>query len=199
VITASEAAETLRLLVPGFVALTVFYWLGLRTKRTDLEWTLWSLLAAAVIDALIDPLVHLLPGLAHVPRLLIGLTLGVVVGLLLAVAWHLLIGRVPTLRVRASRMAWDAILPKPHWVQVWTTDGKTVSGKVALLADPVETDELDLYLTEPAWIDASNKPVEMAGVEGFLIARSSIAYIQVFAPDATTVDDAAHGSQRGPP
>jgi hypothetical protein len=35
--------------VPGFVALSVFYWLGLAVKRTNWRWTLWSLVASVPI------------------------------------------------------------------------------------------------------------------------------------------------------
>lgn len=44
-ISADGAAATLSLLIPGFVALSVFYWFGLAVKRTDWRWLLWSLLA----------------------------------------------------------------------------------------------------------------------------------------------------------
>ena len=48
-ISAEQVADTLRLLVPGFVALKVFYWFGLRTKRADWEWTLWAILISSPI------------------------------------------------------------------------------------------------------------------------------------------------------
>jgi hypothetical protein len=48
-ISASDVAATLALLVPGFVFLKVFYMFGQRTKRADWEWTLWSVLVSAPI------------------------------------------------------------------------------------------------------------------------------------------------------
>src|ERR1700693_792132 len=45
-VSADEVAATLRLVVPGFVALSVFYWFGLAVKRPDWRWTVWSLLAS---------------------------------------------------------------------------------------------------------------------------------------------------------
>ena len=48
-ISAVQVADTLALLVPGFVALKIFYWFGQRTKRADWEWALWSILIAAPI------------------------------------------------------------------------------------------------------------------------------------------------------
>lgn len=180
-ITAEEAADTIRLLVPGFVALKVFYAFGLRTRRSDLEWTVWSVLAAAVIDLLVGPArdQHVV-WLDRIPEFLTGLVLAIGLGLVLIVGWRVLIGLRPRLRDQASRMAWDAVLSQPHWVQIWTNGGKTISGKVALIADPVETDDLDLYVTEPAWVDAKLNVLPMDGVEGVVVARSDIAFIQVF-------------------
>lgn len=48
-ISADDAVSTLRFLVPGFVLLSVFYWFGLATKRTDWRWLLWSLIASVPI------------------------------------------------------------------------------------------------------------------------------------------------------
>lgn len=46
VVEADAVAATLRLVIPGFVALSVFYWLGLAVRRADWRWLLWSLLAS---------------------------------------------------------------------------------------------------------------------------------------------------------
>jgi Family of unknown function (DUF6338) len=48
-VTADDVAATLALVVPGFVALTVFYWLGLRQRRTDWQWLLWSLVVTVPV------------------------------------------------------------------------------------------------------------------------------------------------------
>lgn len=183
-IAAQEVADTLRLLIPGFVALKVFYLLGLRTKRSDLEWTLWSVLTAAIIGPLVTPIGTMIlgtaPGDDDPARLGIALLIGALGGLAGAVAWWLLVRLSPQIRMRASRLAWDAVLPsRPSWVQIWTSDGKTISGRVALVADPVESDALDLYVTDPAWIDSDNHVLPMTGVEGVLIDRSQITFMQV--------------------
>jgi hypothetical protein len=176
VITAEQAADTLRLLVPGFIALKIFYLFGLRTRRSDLEWVIWSVLAAAAIDAV----VRLIP--AGGPTLLIAVALAVLFGLAAAVLWRLVASRRPAIRERSARMAWDAVLSKPRWVQVWMRDGLTISGHTDLVADPVETDVLDLYLKDAAWIGADNEVVPMTGVEGVVIGRDAIAFVQVLAP-----------------
>ena len=112
--------------MPGFLALKVFYVFGLRTRRTDLEWTLWSLLAAAVIDAAVGAVIFVAPAIVAVPRLVLALIIAIAAGFSLAGGWYL-IGRVwPVARQRASRMAWDAILPHPQYVQIWMTDGNAI-------------------------------------------------------------------------
>ena len=51
VVTAPQVVDTLRLLVPGFVLLKAFYIVGLRTKRSDAQWVIWSILAAVPVNA----------------------------------------------------------------------------------------------------------------------------------------------------
>src|SRR4026209_1296526 len=48
-ISASDAAATLAHLVPGFVALSVFYWFGVRVKRPDWQWLIGSLIVTVPI------------------------------------------------------------------------------------------------------------------------------------------------------
>jgi hypothetical protein len=55
VVSADQVAATLQLLVPGFIALSVFYWFGLSVKRTDWRWTLWSLVASVPLSAIAIP------------------------------------------------------------------------------------------------------------------------------------------------
>jgi hypothetical protein len=50
-ISSDQVEATLAFLIPGFVALKIFYLVGQRTKRADWEWTLWSLLVSAPIGA----------------------------------------------------------------------------------------------------------------------------------------------------
>jgi hypothetical protein len=186
-ITAEQAADTLRLLIPGFVALKVFYVLGLRTRRSDLEWALWSLLVAALLDGIANWLIGYVPGLAG-SSFVLSLLLGVALAAGGAAAWSSAVSKTPALRARSSRMAWDAVLPDPHWVQVYTTDATVISGKVRYVADPTETDELDLYITEPAWVDAAGNVVEMSGVDGVLIGRDAISLIQVMPNPVETTE-----------
>ena len=175
-VSATDVEATLRYIVPGFVALKVFYVLGLKTRRTDLEWTLWSLLAAALIDAAV--------GVLNPPdsnrRLLIAFVAAVAAGVILSIAWRQVAKRWPVRRMEASRRAWDAILPVPHWVQVWTKNDNLILGYSRVVAASVETDKLDLYIAEPMWVDAkSGDRKAMPGVAGVLISEAEIRMIQV--------------------
>jgi hypothetical protein len=179
-VSADDVVATLRFLVPGFVALRVFYWFGLRTKRTDLELTLWGLLTAAVIDA-IASLAN--PGDGTI-RLLLAIGIAVGLGALGSLAWIEASGRWPTLTQEASPTAWEGVLGEPHWVHVWNTSGEMIFGYVRILALASETDEPDLYLEEPEWVDQkTGTRTPIAGTEGLIIKRSDIRMIQVLAPD----------------
>jgi hypothetical protein len=179
-VSADDVVATLRFLVPGFVALRVFYWLGLKTKRTDLELTLWSLLAAAVIDALAS---LFNPGDGLV-RLVLALAIAVAIGAFGSAGWILASQRWPTLLEEASPTAWEGVLGKPHWVNVWNTSDEVIFGRVRILGLAAETDDPDLYLQEPEWVDprtGARTPIE--GTEGLIIKRSDIRLIQILAPD----------------
>ena len=179
-ISADDVVATLRFLVPGFVALRVFYWLALKTKRTDLELTLWSLLAAAVIDA-IASLFNPGDGLV---RLVLALSIAVAIGAFGSAAWIVAIQKWPTLLEEASPTAWEGVLGTPHWVQIWTTSNEMIFGYVRVLALGAETDDPDLYLEEPEWVvPATGARTPIEGTEGLIIKRSDIRAIQVLAPD----------------
>lgn len=177
-VSAGEVADTIKLLAPGFVALKIFYQFGLRTRRTDLEWTLWSVLAAFVIAPVGPWLTEQLD--RDIEPIWLALVVGAVLGIALSMGWIALVRVWPGARLYVSRMAWDAVLPNSRWIQVWTSDGRTVSGAVRNIADPAETDELDLYVEQPAWVDDAGNVTDMTGIEGLLIARDKIEYIQTF-------------------
>ena len=218
-IDAQQVADTLRLLIPGFVALKVFYWFGQRTKRADWEWALWSVLVAAPIAAAANWLAGLFGspsssltklvvdcGIANGSaksgedlrtaltrcvndalaahnadlRLLISVVLGIVGALAAVVLWRRLAKSVPRLREQAAMQAWDAVLSQPHWVQMKVGD-LVYSGKVDIVADPVETEDLDIYIREPAIISGS-QVIELRQTEGILVARDDIAWVQVLKP-----------------
>lgn len=107
-ISASGVADTLRLLVPGFVALSAFYRVGLRSKRTDLQWTVWSVLLSAPIVALVS-----LTGVSDVnQRLAISLALALIGGLLFGWIWNTAASRFEWLQASTDIRAWDTVLTR---------------------------------------------------------------------------------------
>jgi hypothetical protein len=179
-VSADDVVATLRFLVPGFVALRVFYWLGLKTRRTDLELTLWSLLAAAVIDAVAN-LAH--PG-DGTTRLVLAVAIAVAIGGFGSAAWIWASTRWPVLATEAAPTAWERVLTEPHWVNVWNTSDEVIFGTIRIVGLAIETDDPDIYLEEPEWVDTTTgtrTPIQ--GTAGLIIKRSDIRLIQVLAPD----------------
>lgn len=188
VITPEQIEATLRYLVPGFLAVKLFYRFGLQGRRSDLELTLWSVLAAGSINTVLGRF----PSLEPDARLLVALVVGGVGGVVLGLGWRALVDRQPQLKAGASRRAWDVVLTvgkrdAAPWVQVWTTDGYVIRGWPRTIGLDADTDAPDLYLRDPAWIDATSNetpPTPMTGVDGVLVAESKIAFVQVMAPQA---------------
>jgi hypothetical protein len=176
----SDIEGTLRFVVPGFVALKLFYVFGLRTRRTDLELTLWSVLVAAVINAFVERLTP--PDVAT--RLALALVSAATGAGVAVAAWRMIVRRRPQTAAGISPRAWDAILGVPHWVQIWTTSGRVIHGRPRIVSESVETDTLDLYLEEVAWVDVERRQrIPMDGAAGVLVAESSIDFIQVLADE----------------
>lgn len=179
--SAADIDATIRYLIPGFVAIKVFTFFGLPGRRTDLELTLWSLLVAAFINAGIDRG----PSLDANGRLVLSTTSATIVGVVLARGWIALSARQERLRTGAARGAWDLVLSRSTgpWVQCWVGDGRIITGWPQFFALAAETDVIDLYLRDPQWVDpVTQARVPMAGIEGVLIPRDSIQFIQVFEP-----------------
>jgi hypothetical protein len=193
-ITAQQFADTLRLLLPGFVAAKTFYALGLQTKRSDAQWVLWSILAAAPVAYLGDFLVPL-PGAAS---LVVQVPLAVALGAWLAVGWLLLSRRWPWLLADQAIRAWDELFTGPsRWIEVTLKNGVgTYLGYAGAAASSVVTDDLDLLLLKPALVQDS-QAVDLPGVESILVRREDIALIVVHAPAATSGTPRANTDQGG--
>ena len=67
------------------------------------------------------------------------------------------------------------------WVLVWTTQGKTIRGWVKNYSLSAESDNVDVLLGDPVWIEGEDE-VPMTGVDGVLIPEASIELIQVMTP-----------------
>jgi Family of unknown function (DUF6338) len=175
VFSASDLRDTLLLLVPGFLALKIFAWRGFQARRTDLEWTLWSLLVAGLINGALT--------LAQLPAQAIFATsvvVAVALGFALGAIWQLWAKRRPHALAPVVTRAWDVVLlERPRWVQVRLKDGARIFGKTRTVAESASTDDLDLYLTDCEWLLKDGTRWPMAGVEGVLVARSEISRLQI--------------------
>jgi uncharacterized protein DUF6338 len=205
VVTAAAVTDTLRVLVPGFILLQTFYVFGLQIRRTDAQWVIWSIVAALPVIAATDVLLGLSARVFHTGRdanvtLLLALPIAVVGGLLLAFGWRTLTRRWPRIAAVAGVRAWDNVFGRsrsakvsdpvtlssgpPEWLQITLTNKIVYSGRPVYAARSVDTDDVDLYLIDPA-IVVGTRSIALSGVEGVLVPRSQIASITVFSPKAT--------------
>jgi Family of unknown function (DUF6338) len=216
-ITSDDILATLRALIPGFIAVSSFYWFGLKVKRPDWRWFVWSVLAAAPLSwagastaellgaksgdlasAITSCGVSAVQGAqqlsdfqnalttcvsdalsAHNPALglAIGVGYAVLIAIVVTVGWQMLSERYPRLRYHAETSAWGTVLRDVRWLQVKTSDG-VYRGWNELTADPTETADLDIYLRDPAVVEADG-PRPLDAVEGMLIRRTDIGWVQV--------------------
>jgi hypothetical protein len=179
-VTASQVADTLRLLVPGFLAAKAFYLFGLRTKRSDAQWLIWSLIAAVPVTAVAN---QLLPTHGNdLANLLLSFALGIGGGIAAGYLWRLTIRVWPRANAEAATRAWDILLSRnpTQWLQIELVSKKVVSGRPLFSSRSVDTDDLDVYIVDPQLVDGDHY-IPMPGVEGLLISRSQIASITVFA------------------
>jgi hypothetical protein len=172
---AGAVASTLALLVPGFVALKIFYRFALRTERTDAQWAIWSILATVPIGAGATLLHRADDGL----RFAIAVGIGVAAGVAGALLWRLLLKRFELFRASTTLTAWDRLLDTPRRVHVWTKPGYRITGWTQYVALNTPNRELDVYLDDASVTDASGRPVQIPGLRGVLIARSEIHAIAV--------------------
>jgi hypothetical protein len=69
-------------------------------------------------------------------------------------------------------------------VLVWNTSSEVIFGNVRILGLAAETDDLDLYLERPAWVDLkTGKRTPIEDTDGLIIKRSDIRMIQVLVDD----------------
>jgi len=179
--SASDLRDTLLLLAPGFLALKIFAWRGFRARRTDLEWTMWSLLVAGVINGTL-----VFTGWPQPALLVASLLFAVALGIGLAGLWEWWAAHHEHALAPVTARAWDAVLlERSRWIQVRLKDGATVRGRTRTVAESATTDDLDLYLTQCEWVlrDGTRKP--MTGVEGLLVPRSDITRLQVLQGKST--------------
>lgn len=193
--TAIDVQATLEYLIPGFLALKVFYLGGRRTRRSDFEWTVLSIAAAAVLNGLV--------GVVGSPwssyRVLVSTVVGVVIALLASLAWRWVTGRFPGVRAAFDRQAWDALWGQRAWVQVWMRGGPIILGVPRVASESAETDEHDVYLVSPSWVDReSGARTPVVGVIGIWVAARDIELVQVLDPNPPAVAIADEGGPASP-
>lgn len=176
-ITAQQVTDTLALLIPGFLALKLFYVFGLQTKRSDVEWALWSILFSAPIAGLAS--IVAAAGVHN--NLVVSLVLAAITGGVLIIAWRIVARIWPTLNAKEQIRAWDVVFggDDAPWLQVEMADGRVFVGQPKYVASSVDTDALDLYLVDPRQSDGT-KLTPIPGIDGLLIARSDVNLIAVF-------------------
>jgi hypothetical protein len=175
-VNAAEVQATLEYLVPGFIALKVFYVVGLRTRRSDLGWTTLSIATAAALNAAAT-----VAGVSDPSwRVVIATVVGVVIALAAGIAWRWVARRYPGVKASFDRQAWDAVWARPAWVQVWVRDGPIILGAATVVSESAETDEQDVYLSVPSWVDRGDGHRDrVTGVEGIWVSGRDIQFIQV--------------------
>jgi hypothetical protein len=179
-VSAGDAQATLAYLVPGFLALKLFYVVGLRTRRSDLSWTVLSVAAAAGLNGIVA-----LTGVTDPSwRVAYATLLGLLAALVAGAVWRPIRDSTLGRRVKVSfdRQAWDALWGEPAWVQVWVRDGPVVFGAARVAADSVETDNLDIFVSSPSWVDrVTGDRTPATGTAGIWIAAADIQLIQLLA------------------
>lgn len=188
--TAADIQGTLEYLVPGFVALKVFYVVGLRTRRSDFGWTVLSIATAAGLNVLATR-----AGITDATeRVIVATVFGVVVALIAGAAWVRIDRRVPRVKAAFDRQAWDATWSHEGWYQVWIRGGPIVLGAPLTVSESADTDDLDVYLGDPKWVDRGDgHRVPMTGVTGVWVAARDIELVQVLDPSYRAPAEAAQG------
>ncbi len=181
----AEAAATLQAVVPGFIALRVFYWIAYPTKRTDLELVLWSLLWSVPLWGVAAWFVHP-PADNSIPGWTIATAWAIAAGggAIAAGVWRMLAKRWESLRLQASSTVWDSIVTPPRggYLQVEMLDGTRILGWIGSAAYSVQAEDPDVYIREPAYLDSNDREIDLPRVDGILIARSNVARLIRFIP-----------------
>jgi hypothetical protein len=189
-VNAIDVRTTLEYLVPGFIALKLFYVVGLRTRRSDLGWTVLSVAAAAALNALVT-----VAGISDAAwRVIVATVVGVSLALIAGVIWRWLAVRFPDVKASFDRQAWDAVWAQPAWVQVWIRDGPIVLGAATTVSESAETDDQDLYLSGPSWVDrVTGARTPVTNVVGIWVPARNIQLIQVLDPTYRPPAAGGHG------
>jgi len=175
----AEVRDVVLFLAPGFIALKAFQLLGAQRKRSEWEWTTWSVLVAAFLGAAV-------PGDAA-RRIVFGLA----GALVLALVWRTLpkwggrIGR--WLRRDLSNSAWDLVLEgasaddRVIEIQTVGDDNVRFFGKLANFALEEYEAEPWIYLTDPSKKVGNADYAALERTWGVMLHRDQIRWLRVMA------------------
>lgn len=163
------------LLAPGFLTLKLFQHFGAQRKRSEWEWTVWSVLVSLGIDVVTkDSATKLVAAL--------------VAGLLLVAAWRF-VGRQSnraTQRLRRELIdsAWDHVLDdacrQHHSIEIVTDDDRRLFGVLDTFAREEKEAEPWLYLTDVKQASVADDDWEpLARTEGVLLHCDHIRRLRV--------------------
>jgi hypothetical protein len=175
-VKAGDVADTLRLLIPGFVALKAFYLLGLRTRRSDAEWVLWSVLMSVPLTGVAS----VLHSLDDNERMGIAMGLGMLAGGGAGHTYTLLSRSDRWIRPLVAVRAWDAAVAQDRWMQFWLKNQSVWLGRPYWVASSAETEDLDIYLANVQAVDPDTGARTPVPVAGLLLSRSEIELSAVF-------------------
>ena len=172
----AAARDVVLALAPGFLALKVFQVFGAQRKRSEWEWTAWSVLVAALISVL--PLQYWAQ-----------LVTGIALGFGLATGWHAL-PRLGVIGAWASKAlgnsAWDLALDRAVRqrcvVEVAIGEGadeERLFGRLNLFGYEQYEAEPWIYLSSPQRRPPGGKYAPMERAVGVLVHRDNIKWLRV--------------------
>lgn len=173
--TADQLREAAFLLAPGFLTLKLFQLLGADRKRSEWEWTVWSVLVSLVIDLVThDP----------VGKVVVAGALGFGA----VVVWRSPLA--DPARPRLMNSAWDYTLDSAarahHVVEVTVKDGPVYFGRLKRFAREETGAALWLYLTKVRRRTKDGSTwTRLSRTEGVLLHGASVRELRVVRSNAT--------------
>ncbi len=187
----TELVAGVLFLAPGFLALKLFYLFGAQRKRSEWEWTTWSIIASLPLTGIASLLRDQSAIQRTAPDALdtaYRLLVAVALGSLVASAWQYVRRsshhRAAQLRTEFGSSAWDEALEdvqrSRRQVELVLEGGKRYMGTVRYGGREDNEAEGWVYLTHPEVYDESLKKFRPAkGTHGYLVHRDRILRIRV--------------------
>jgi hypothetical protein len=192
------------ILAPGFVALKIFQHFGTQRKRSEWEWTVWSIIVGAVIAVIVaavpidflanDATVDLGGGISFgTSGVLERFTVAVVVGFAFVALWRAAnmrgIPALGRLTRRLTNSAWDHVLDEAAAQRFGlevvmdvgdATDDVRFYGSIGTFAHERDEAEPWVYVQcVEAWDAAKSAYAQIPNTDGVLIHRNQIKWMRV--------------------